>query len=660
VGFDNEYVSVARIAKEVLRSHPWSLGGGGVGDLKQLLEARADSRLGSVVDDIGFSVIVGEEDVFTRPIGAQATLSLPRIQMVRGEAVRDWSLSAGEEILRPFDPDTLEVKATVALRGALWPWKRTLEQRVVSGSATMKESNRAWFDVRRLSREKHKWPLSIAFAFVATHNHFVLDRGGKVFGRTAPIIKLPENATEEDHLALIGYLNSSTACFWMKQVCQPKGSTAVNRNHPDPARMGYEFAGTALGQLPVPNWSTARDKVVAIARELTMLASRRAACLRDPTIDDVASCSSAEDWRGLWLKRWREHDQLRQRLVFLQEELDWTTYAIFGLAGPETLTGDARDAGLRRRDRPGFRDAESMIRRDGAALDSVEAEVDTAPPPHYSCAVQSILELRHAAIAATPELQLLESPVFKRLWRDTEDNIAEAAWRVARERAAAASALVNMAEGLVQRREQAVALTRELAAAAPAWTFDAACADARTLVESESVPYLAANRYTEAGLEKRAAWERTWDLQRLEDAGEKVGEIPVPPKYDPKEFRGPSFYRLRGTLDVPKERFISYPGCEGWNHLQQAQALAALYQKRKVEEGWAKERLVPMLAGLNELVPWVIQWHNEPSAEFGGMRLGDYFRDFVSGQCQELGVTLEQVRAWRPQPKASRRRGAQG
>ena len=24
-------------------------------------------------------------------------------------------------------------------------------------------------------------PLSIVFAFVATHNHFVLDRGGKVF-----------------------------------------------------------------------------------------------------------------------------------------------------------------------------------------------------------------------------------------------------------------------------------------------------------------------------------------------------------------------------------------------------------------------------------------------------------------------------------------------
>ena len=34
----------------------------------------------------------------------------------------------------------------------------------------------------------------IAFPFVSTHNHFSLDRGGKVFKRTAPVIKLPKGA----------------------------------------------------------------------------------------------------------------------------------------------------------------------------------------------------------------------------------------------------------------------------------------------------------------------------------------------------------------------------------------------------------------------------------------------------------------------------------
>src|ERR1700675_2259388 len=38
------------------------------------------------------------------------------------------------------------------------------------------------------------------------------------------------------------------------------------------------------------------------------------------------------------------------------------------------------------------------------------------------------------------------------------------------------------------------------------------------LVASESVPFLAAMRYADAGLRKRAQWEETWRLQRQEDA----------------------------------------------------------------------------------------------------------------------------------------------
>ena len=76
---------------------------------------------------------------------------------------------------------------------------------------------------REFYRGPLRAPLSIAFAFVATHNHFVLDRGGKVFKQSAPVIKLPAGASEDDHLALLGVLNSSTACFWLKQVCHDKG-----------------------------------------------------------------------------------------------------------------------------------------------------------------------------------------------------------------------------------------------------------------------------------------------------------------------------------------------------------------------------------------------------------------------------------------------------
>jgi hypothetical protein len=79
----------------------------------------------------------------------------------------------------------------------------------------------------------------------------------------------------------------------------------------------------------------------------------------------------------------------------------------------------------------------------------------------------------------------------------------------------------------------------------------------------DAVPFLAAYRYTDAGLDQaRRHGSETWALQRREDAGEDVGAIPVPPKYDSKDYRDARYWRLRGKLDVPKERFISYPGCE--------------------------------------------------------------------------------------------------
>ena len=114
-----------------------------------------------------------------------------------------------------------------------------------------------WYEWQELYVDKlRSSPFSIAFAFVATHNHFVLDRGGKVFKQSAPVIKLPSDATEDDHLALLGLLNSSTACFWMKQVFHNKGSTVDDKG----ARQTtvafenfYEFTGTGLQKFPVPS-----------------------------------------------------------------------------------------------------------------------------------------------------------------------------------------------------------------------------------------------------------------------------------------------------------------------------------------------------------------------------------------------------------------------
>ena len=170
------------------------------------------------------------------------------------------------------------------------------------------------------------------------------------------------------------------------------------------------------------------------------------------------------------------------------------------------------------------------------------------------------------------------------------------------------------------------------------------------------------------GLETRAAWERTWDLQREEDAGEKVGDIPVPPKYAQKDFRSATYWRLRGKLDVPKERFISYPesesdkdgepvyGWAGWDHAERAQALVALYQDRKTREGWDKDRLTPMLAGLLELLPWLKQWHAEPMPDFD-TTFFEAYDAFLDTELRDLSLTRDDLRAWRP-PENKRGRRA--
>lgn len=145
------------------------------------------------------------------------------------------------------------------------------------------------------------------------------------------------------------------------------------------------------------------------------------------------------------------------------------------------------------------------------------------------------------------------------------------------------------------------------------------------LVLSAAVPVLPAQRYKDSGLRKRQQWEDTWKLQRREDAIDaeektdepkipdlekhrrldqaakrkkaEIGDIPFPPKYASADFKKSTYWSHRGKLDVPKERFILYPGAEGgwdespvlawagWDAAQQARALCGYYEQAK--ESWA-------------------------------------------------------------------------
>jgi hypothetical protein len=668
IGFENEYISVVRLERRSLAKHPWSLGGGGAVELKELLELRAGGVLSDVVESIGFSVITGEDNVLMQPRQALARSRLGQFMRrnVVGEEVRDWAIADGEWCVWPNNDvgeRLLEQNIEPVLR-YLWPWRASLQNRKAFG-APIADKGIPWWALREVYSARMRTPLTITFAFVATHNHFVLDRGGKVFNRSAPIIKLPETATEDDHLALLAYLNSSTACFWMKQVFHDKGSgTDTGKWQSEPAKIAYEFAGTGMASLPVPEFSVEqRRTLIEAALSISRLSEERSGLVRnlvslmaetaEVTSDAIASIKQRDE-------------SLLASMVQLQELIDWTVYAAFGLCDPE-LAVRLASAEMR----VGLRPFEVLLARngvrfgiDGQSLDGSRDDVDTFV----------------AAIRSSRDLALIESPDYKRRWLITPKHLAGRVLTFEdRLTEAAAAALADTCEKVLRHRCQNGKLVtrREVIEQAAADTFIRSAYLATRasispelgvagILESQSVPYLASWRFSERGLEKFARWLVVREAQRGEDMRVDGSVLPAP-HYLTQDFRSAHIEELRGKLDVPKERFISYPGCEsdedkepvygwaGWDHLQRAVALAALYQDRKQREGWSKDRLQPMLAGLLELLPWLKQWHHEPSAELGGERPSDQFEAFLNAECSEHGFTHDDLRAWRP---AAKTRGA--
>ena len=198
---------------------------------------------------------------------------------------------------------------------------------------------------------------------------------------------------------------------------------------------------------------------------------------------------------------------------------------------------------------------------------------------------------------------------------------------------------------------------------------------------ADNVPQFASGRYKPKAMPKFRAWQESWALQRQEDSidartqldpadseyldadaaralkAREVGDIPLPPKYAQADFRKPSYWPLRGKLDVPKERFFSMLGCEkpgdttlviGWaglNHLQRAQAIAAWYLDRKEQDAWGADQLMPMLVALDELIPWLKQWHNDIDPEYGE-RLGDYYEGFQLEELRQLNISRDELTSW--------------
>lgn len=64
-GQENDYVSVADLDRSLFCVHPWSIGGGGAGELKALLDETHSQRLGVVANNIGIAAVTLEDEAFS-------------------------------------------------------------------------------------------------------------------------------------------------------------------------------------------------------------------------------------------------------------------------------------------------------------------------------------------------------------------------------------------------------------------------------------------------------------------------------------------------------------------------------------------------------------------------------------------------------------------
>ena len=687
-GSQSEFVSVADSLREAFHKHPWSIGGGGASDLKEQLDNICDSNLDEKIDSIGFMAITGEDEVFVLPSQVAKRYYLNNRPFCVGDILRDWCANNEDVVIFPYedkDPKlpSFAYEEAPELIKFFWTHRTPVRRRNMFGKSIEQYGYR-WYEYMQFIRERVNAFCLIAFAEVATHNHFVLDRGGKVFKQTAPVIKLPTNATEDDHLALLGLLNSSIACFWLKQVCFPKKGFSDAKWE---ERLAFNAAN-------VENFPISSENPLLLSQKLDRLALR---------LNNLSPAKNLNADRSTW-------QTTINQMIALQEELDWQCYQLYGLIDEDLTCSTPPPIAL------GQRAFEIVMAHKMAAgelqttwFDRHNSTPITEFPIEWSDAYKQLVQQRIDMIERDRNIALIEQPEYKRRWNtepwDSQLERALRNWlcdrletyfdfdgRMNDDRKPTAKieiSLVSIAQlADLARQDPEFLQVGELYRNDSTFNVQKLITE---LVEAESVPLLPILSYKPTGLRKRSEWEHTWNLQRLEDkisdrtkldkdhpdylpqailkqvTQHEIGTIPVPPKYTNTDFQKPHYWKLRGKLDVPKERWVSFPHCNaedgtmtiawaGYNHLQLAQAISAYFvEVQECLGGREDPRLPPLLANLLQLLPWLKQWHNDLDPVYD-LSMGDYFESFIQDEARQIDKTLDEVRSWQPPTRTNRRR----
>jgi hypothetical protein len=606
--YEDDFVLSRTVDRDVLGRHPWAIGDDTSASIVEKFEALTHVKLGKVARDIGRTTACGHDPVYVLPWHAVRTLHADDVALpfVEGAAVRDWAVSPKYAAVYPY----------AELGGAplnssdsrvphyLWKYRTLLASRTMFGK-TVSEHGKVWFEHLEHYGERIRNKTKIAFSNIATHNHFALTTTPGLFNSKAPAITL-DHHWESRAPAIVALLSSSLACYWMKDRFQPRGATSANRNHPDPERAAYEFSVTGMKQFPLIESALNSEQLFSLGADLVRASAERQKTLT-PEYWSRGNVGSANELRASLAERWNEHDRIRQCQIFLQEEIDWLVYFLSGF----TKTCLLSPAGGPRRLPRGQRAFErltghrSFVRQRGALLPPALAECetgDTRLPDEYT----GVTVRREQEIGANLSLARIETYMYKRLWRDTEENTPEHQFRRQTDEVQLREAILNRVEGVASSRRKAFTAGRlaselmddlsllalaEVAQESSSFDLEGVI---RVALSLAAVPGHPAHIYSETGLSKRCVWEAVWDQQRDVDTGSTSRTTLVPPAYSQgsrgqsRDYVRDEFWKLRGGFDVPSERFIAFTevpgrsgadtlyGWAGWTPLQRLRAILAI------------------------------------------------------------------------------------
>jgi type I restriction-modification system DNA methylase subunit len=430
---DSRIVVTDRLRAE-LSKWPWNFDPTSQ-ETKKTIDQNTSATLRSVLaTNIGYSCVTRADEIYFPPLHLLRIASIPISQIAPltvGDELRNWGCVSRDFALFPYSADlkTIALARFSSIERYLKPFRRHLEDRVAYGK-TQIERGLQWFEYSMLFADRMRILPTVAFPDIVSHTHMCRFDSLRVFKDTAPIFSLAEPTCID---ATIAVLNSSTALFWLKQICFNKGAGEAEE------RDRFEFMTGKVEQLPVPqslvnsspSATRTSSRLSELSQELTRLgrtlpalsmgklfdkkgeafcewnASLTGFVSRSPLLGNAFA--DGDSLRRSLRQACTHRDRISGQMIALQEEIDWVTYAAYGLLPEDHPAVKAPGVpGIITRDQRPFR----LCAKSDFDYDKTIALI----PVDWPAERRKLWQERVTVIVSNEHIRRIEQPVYKRRW----------------------------------------------------------------------------------------------------------------------------------------------------------------------------------------------------------------------------------------------------